>query len=325
MKIKFTFLISVFVYINIFSQSDFYFNKVAEIRWNSDYELFMKMLNDSNYVYDIRNLFHIPKSEICIEDDYIYYPVNLSNEYVSQVNTQNDSVKTDYKTLFSALNHALGGGWLHFINCTLYSIETGQLSLTAPLMKRPESNWKPKPVTETYKRTKNWKFFIPTTQKESVKEFEYRVKHNDLAALNGIPEDFIKLCIKTSDKEYENLRKAGDKKKLAKIDLVKLMLGSNFLGPAQIIYIQSAVLNSVKNYSVNTLPTVLVFDEFEAAAVMSLNLDGYLLEAIVFKKAAEMTETDIEKKQSQIIAIIDNINKCNQNTFIKNLGNYYKN
>ncbi|NJK86788.1 MAG: hypothetical protein HC906_13250 [Bacteroidales bacterium] len=107
--------------------------------------------------------------------------------------------------------------------------------------------------------------------------------------------------------------------------MVKLILGSNYLGEAQITYIKSAVLTAVKNYTLNRLPSVLIFDDFDAAAVMSLNLDGYFLDAIVFKKASEMTPEDIQQKQKVIIDIIKNINSYNHKNFMTKLGNYYKN
>lgn len=326
MRTSFT-LLFIYIFLNkSFSQADFHFQKVAEIKWDSDYQVFLKMLNDSDYVYDIRNLLHIPKSDLCLNEDYIYYPVNLSSDYVDEVNKGKDTLNnTSGKTLFSALNYSLGGGWVHFINCMLYSIEKGQLSLTAPLMQRPVSNWKPDPVTDSYRRTRNWKYYAPVEQKNALREYKYRLKHNEMAALNGIPAEFIDFFLQTSPREYTKLKNSGDLKNVAKIDLVKLMLGSNYLGPAQITYIRSAVLNSVKDYSINLLPTVLIFDEFDAAAVMSLNLNGYSLDAIVFKKASEMTEVDKEQKKSQIISLIDNINRCNHNTFIRNLSIYYKN
>jgi hypothetical protein len=299
---------------------------ISEIKWELDYEIFLKMSNDSSYNYDIRQLFHVPKNETDFTTDYIYYPVNLGIEYVNDVNNRNDSLirETSYKTLWSALHESIGGGWVHFTNCLMYALETGQLSLTAPLMQRIRTKWKPDPVTESYIRTKKWKYYTPVLQKEAVKEYEIRKERNELGDLKSIPPAYIELMLGTRDRDYRNLMEKGEMNKAAKIDRVKLMMGSNFLGEVQINYVRNAVLKAIKNYTANRLPSLIIFDEFDAAAVMTLVPDGYQIDAVVFKKSSDLSEPEKKIRTEKMIDIIAGINSYNQNSFIKRLGNYYQ-
>ena len=148
--------------------------------------------------------------------------------------------------------------------------DTRYLSLTAPLMERPHSNWKPNPLTDTYLRTKKWKFFVPVEQKEAHKEYYLKKKENQLFALHDVPQDFIKLFLKTSDRNYKKIISTNQHEKQARIDLVKLLLGSNYLGETQIVYIKTMVLKAMVKYSYNQLPNVIVFDDLQAAVIMSL-------------------------------------------------------
>ena len=308
-------------------QSDLSFTSVTEFKWELDYKVFLKLANDSNFSYDIRQVFHIPKDPINLNQDYVYYPVNLDNEYIEQLKQRSVSVADSnlkYKTLWSALHASLGGGWVHFTNCLLYAFETGQLSLTAPLMQRPETTWKPKPLTESYKRTRKWKYYVPAEYKNALKEYKIRKTNNALGDLKSLPDEYINLFLNTNDKQYKKYLEANEKNILAKVDLVKLLLGTNFIGEAQISYIRSTVLSSTKNYSLGKLPSVVIFDEFDAAAVMTLNQNGYNLDAVAFKKSSEMTPEEISTKKQQISEIIKKINEYNQNSFIKRLENYYK-
>ncbi|HJX70564.1 MAG TPA: hypothetical protein VJ346_01385, partial [Bacteroidales bacterium] len=204
------------------------------------------------------------------------------------------------------------------------ALETGQLSLTAPLMQRIRTKWKPDPVTESYLRTKKWKYYTPVLQKEAAREYNLRKERNELGDLNSVPGAFIELMLNTSEKDYRSLIENGMMNKSAKIDLVKLMMGANFLGEVQINYIRSAVLRSVKNYAANKLPSVVIFDEFDAAAVMTLVPEGYQVDAVGFKNSSELTETEKQDRTSKMIEIIARINTFNHNLFIKRLGSYYQ-
>ena len=320
------FSVWVMTFVNLFAQDGLRTIRISEIKWELDYQIFLKMANDSSYNYDIRQLFHIPKNETDFATDYIYYSVNLGIEYINDVNNRNESLisSSGYKTLWSALHESVGGGWVHFTNCLLYALETGHLSLTAPLMQRIRTKWKPNPVTDSYLRTKKWKYYTPVHQKEAEKEYELRKERNELGDLKSIPPAFIELMCTTSERDYRKLIEKGEMNKASKIDLVKLMMGANFLGEVQIIYIRDAVLKAVRNYAANRLPSIIIFDEFEAAAVMTLVPEGYQIEAVVFRASSEINELEKQDRTSKMIDIISKINSYNHNSFIKRLGNYYQ-
>ena len=320
------FSVWVMTFVNLFAQDGLRTIRISEIKWELDYQIFLKMANDSSYNYDIRQLFHIPKNETDFATDYIYYSVNLGIEYINDVNNRNESLisSSGYKTLWSALHESVGGGWVHFTNCLLYALETGHLSLTAPLMQRIRTKWKPNPVTDSYLRTKKWKYFTPVYQKEAEKEYELRKERNELGDLRSIPPAYIELMRSTSERDYRKLTEKGELNKSAKVDLVKLMMGANFLGEVQIIYIRNAVLKAVRNYAVNKLPSLIIFDEFDAAAVMTLVPEGYQIDAVVFKKSSELTEQEKHLRTSEMAEIIAEINSYNHNSFIRRLDNYYQ-
>jgi hypothetical protein len=323
--------ITVLLFLNLFyypsrSQQPITLPVVAEMKWELDYGIYLKMANDSAYNFDIRGLFHVKDEKSRTTGEFILYPVNLGEDYVNGIATMNPEGAAPagpYKTLWSALYAAVGGGWIHFNNCLLYALETRNLQLTTPLMKRTATSWKPDPVTETYLRTRHWEYYVPADQKAARKEYKIRKRNNQLGDINSIPDSFIKLFLTTSNREYKRLLKKKETKQTAQIDLVKLMLGVNYLGEAQILYIRSAVLNAIKNYTANKLPTVIVFDPFNAAAVMSLDQEGYRIDAIAFRNAEALTAREADEKRLKIQQIIDDINAYNRNQFMKRLEQYY--
>jgi hypothetical protein len=119
------------------------------------------------------------------------------------------------------------------------------------------------------------------------------------------------------------MQKKGQTKKLARIDLVKLILGANYLGKPQIKYIKTQVLKAVNDYSKDRLPSVIIFDNFNAAVAMSLNEAGYKVEKIVFKDAKRITRNTKIERRNQIRAIVDNINQVNKKLFRKRLKSHY--
>ncbi|MBN2486077.1 MAG: hypothetical protein JXB34_08895 [Bacteroidales bacterium] len=298
--------------------------QVAEMNWTLDYQIYLKLANDSDFVYDIREAFHVVNSKEITASEYVFYPVNPGVEFASSLS---DSLYSNvaHKTLWSALHANIGGGWVHFTNCIAYAMETRKLDLTSPLMLRPKTNWKPKPVTESYKRTQKWEYYVPVEQKHAQKEYKIRLLKGDLGDLKNLPQSYIDLFLNTSQKQYDAYKSSQNYNLLAKIDLVKLLLGSNYLGEAQILYIASAVLESVQAYSSNMLPSVIVFDEFDAAVVLSLDANGYKIEKIVYKAASGIDENEAIQRSSQIEEIIHKINDYNSNSFKKRLGSYYKN
>jgi len=300
---------------------------IDKMHWGRDFKLYLELDNDSNYIMDIKELHHVDTEKGNNEDDFTYYPVRLDPEFVKKLKeksyaSQRDTViATSNKTLWSSLHGDIGGGWVHFINCMLYSLETQHLSLTAPLMKRPESNWKPRPMTKSYKRTKRWDYYVPVDQKLALKEYKKRQKENDLSDLQDIPERFTDLFLETSRKEYQQLK---NKEKKAQIDLIKLLLGAKYLGETQITYVRSSVLKATSKYAENQLPSVIILDNFHAAVAMSLNESGYHVEKIVFSDQKNLDDFERRARESRIHDLIAHINTTNKEIFKKKLQQHYQ-
>jgi Biotin synthase and related enzymes len=306
---------------------------IKDMQWGLDYQIHLTLFNDSSYTIKVDDMVHSSSvSSDSTLKGFVYYPVMLARDFVdklkdvktldtSAINTNASQAKA--VTLWSALHGSIGGGWVHFVNCLLYSLETRYLSLTAPLMERPKTSWKPHPMTEKYKRSRKWKYYVPVNQKQAQKEYKLKANENQLADLHDVPADFIKLFQETSQKDYEKLIDKHDFKKQARIDLVKLLLGSGYLGEPQITYIKTMVQKAVLQYSYNQLPTIIVFDDLEAAVVMSLNEAGYKLEKIVFRNANDLSEDDKQVRQQKIERTIVAINKVNQKVFEQRLKKHF--
>jgi hypothetical protein len=320
-------LLLSFLFQPLWSQKPIKLPEVDEIKWELDYNIYLRMTNDSAYQYDIRELFHVKDEKMKEAGEFVLYPVNLGEEYIYGIAAlnQGDSLpEAHYTTLWGALHDAVGGGWVHFNNCLLYGMESRYIDLTAPLMKRPETKWKPVPVTESWRRTRHWDYYVPVDQKQAKKEYKIRKRNNELGDIKSIPSSFIDLFLLTTNREYLAMKKKNETKKTAQIDLVKLMLGINYLGEPQILYLRSSVLNSFKNYSANKLPSIIIFDAFKAAAVMSLDTEGYKIDAIAFLNTGSLTALEADEKKIKMQAIIDDINIYNRNQFMKRLDSYYK-
>lgn len=311
---------------------------IKDMQWGVDYKIHLTLFNDSSYTINVQDLEHSTtiKSDT-LSGEFIYYPVMLARDFVEKLKESNsEEVSTNTTsttlpnqpvkpmTLWTALHGSIGGGWVHFVNCMLYSMETRYLSLTAPLMERPQSKWKPNPVTETYKRTHKWKYYVPIDQKQAQKEYYQKKKENQLDNLHDVPSDFIKLFLETNNKGYRKIVESKDNIKQARIDLVKLLVGANYLGNVQITYIKTMVQKAVLHYSYNQLPNVILFDDLDAAVVMSLNETGYNLEKIVFKNSQNLSEEEKGIRQQKIELTIRTINKANQKIFEERLKKYYK-
>lgn len=296
--------------------------QVSEMNWKLEYQIYMRMANDSNYTYDIRDAFLVTNTEE-FSSEFVFYPASPGQDYIDNLKSGDESTQSN-STLWSALHGKIGGGWIHFTNCMAYALETGALKLNAPLMERPQTDWKPDPVTESYLHTKKWQYYAPYSQKNAIKEYKLRLKEGKLGDLKSMPKAYIDLFLNTNDKKYQRYFEDKEMDKLARIDLVKLVLGANYLGEAQINYISSSVLEAVKEYSSNKLPSVIIFEEFDAAAVMSLTADGYRIENVVYKAEANLSDEEASARTIQIKDIVDNINEYNSASFKKRLGNYYK-
>jgi hypothetical protein len=305
---------------------------VKDMRWSEDNRIYITMFNDSTYIIKVDDMIHSKAASDSTSKDFVYYPVMLARNFLDKLK-DNANSQTKFKpennppkimTLWSALHISLGGGWVHFVNCLLYSLETKRLSLTAPLMTRPKSSWKPNPITKTYKRTHKWEYYVPVDQKQAQKEYQLRVSENQLTDLHDVPADFIKLFLETNNRAYQQMITNHDIQKQARVDLVKLLLGSSYLSEPQISYIKSMVQTAVLQYSYNQLPTVIIFDDLNAAVVMSLNETGYDLEKIVLRDSQDLTLDEKVERENQIELMISSINKVNQKVFEEKLKKYYQ-
>ena len=321
-------LLIIFLFFFMFMNWSFAQN-IRDMRWDKDFYIHLTLANDSNYIMNIEELHHTGMSGQQSES-FTYLPARLDDEFVQRLkgkqidtSTVNQERKTLDKTLWSALHNTLGGGWVHFINCLLYSIETGYLDIKAPLMQRPESRWKPRPMTESYKRTRKWDYYVPVNQRYAIKEYKRKKSNNNLGDLKDIPEDFMQLFLDTKNSEYEVMRKSPIKKELAKVDLIKILLGANYLGETQIKYIKSMVLKSMAQYADNQLPSVIIFDNYNAAVAMSLNENGYQVEKIVFADEKFISMNTRRDRIEKINTIVHQINEVNKEVLQQKLKSYY--
>jgi len=295
---------------------------IKVMKWGLNYTIRLELSNDSTYVLNIKDLYQTNAT-----DSSIYYPVNLNKDFLKKLKENKTAGTTDedYANLYRAIHSVVGGGWAHFLNCLMYSLETRQLNLSAPEMIRPVTDWKPDPMTESYKRTKKWKYFIPLNQGLAKKEYKIRKKDKQLNELDGIPADFIKLMSSLSEKRYEKLELTGQMDQVAKVELVKLMLGSNYLGKDQIKFITNSVSKAIQEYSIYALPSVIIFKNFNAAVAMTLADAGYKIEGIVFNDADKLTDDQKNQRIIEINKIIKNINEANQKAIEKKLRKIYTN
>lgn len=307
---------------------------VREMRWGRDFNLHVSLSNDTNYVMDVRALHHAGGVLIDPSDESTtYYPVTLDEEFIEFIKTskletekraESDTIPVGKpRTLWSALHGTLGGGYVHFVNCLVYALESNHLNLDDPIMRRPITSWKPKPRTQTWKRTRKWEHYIPYDQKLAQREYKLRKRENDLRDLHGVPAKFIEAFLKTSQKDYEKLKAEGRRMQVAQIDIVRLLLGAKYLGMDQIEFIQNRVTSSVLLYSVNNLPSVIIFDDYKAAVAMSLDKSGYKIDYVVFRDQERISAEEQSYRIDMIEALIKNINEANDRVFRKRLSTYY--
>lgn len=304
------------------------------MKWGADFNIHITFSNDSTSIHDVKALYHSTNDGV-VNNVVTYYPValdptfikNLKNKEIeslsnNNVNKENKSIDKS-RNLWGALHPHIGGDYIHFINCLIYSFEAGNLSLTATLMTRPNLNWKPDPVTEAYLRTKNWEYYVPDNQKLAKKEFKIQKKQDELGDINLLPSTFIELFNSTNDKKYYEMIRSHDMNKVAIIDMLRLMLGSKYLAIEQIDYIQNAVTKSVMHYNINHLPSVIIFDTYNAAVAMTLDENGYNIEKVVFNNEEQLSQIEINDRLTKMEAVISEINEINKMVFEKNLKNYY--
>ena len=320
---KLSFLFILFFITISYAQSQ----NIQAMQWDKNFQIHITLANDSNYILDIKKLHHSKLKDYDLSD-FTYIPVKLENRFVdkllqtkldsSSLNIQNTNSN---KTLWSAIHYSIGGGWVHFINCLLYSLETGYLNVKAPLMKRPESRWKPKPMTNSYKRTKKWEYYIPINQKLAIREYKIKEKENSLGHLKNIPKEFINQFLATKQSNYKKLKPRSTKK--ARIDMIKILIGANYLSETQIKYIKSMVLKAFAKYTEEHLPSIIIFDDFNAAVAMSLNESGYQINKITFSDNKFIDDNIKTERTDQISMIIAQINEINKEVFQQKLKSHY--
>jgi hypothetical protein len=300
--------------------------EIKSLRWGNDQKIYLTMASDSLIALPESVIFH-SSDTVVKEQGFTFLPATLGSDYVNSVEHigfQPDSlVSTPKITLWGTLHQSLGGGWPHMLNAIMRAIESQQLDLYAPMMLRPVSKWKPNPITESYKRTHTWKYYVPMEQKKAIKEYKIREKAGKLDDVNNLPESYRKLFLSTSQSKYNRLRKNGDYTTVAKIDIVKIFLGINYLGENQIKYISSRVQKATKGYRPSTLPQVLVLDPFEAAVMLEMNETGYKIKGIIFQNPETITEDEYFRRRARIEALINSINAQNQKAFEQRLKSLY--
>lgn len=305
---------------------------IKDMQWGIDYQIHLTLSNDSSFTLNVKDLYHTNSTADSSSKEFVYYPVMLASEFVNQLNNLKVNSSADDEnnqankpiSLWGALHSSIGGGWIHFLNCMAYAIETNYLDPTAPLMVRPKTNWKPNPVTKSFLRTKKWKYYIPFEQKYALKEYKIRKKEGQLNDLQHIPAEWINLFLNTSQREYNKMRTKKDFKSTSKIDLVKILLGSSYLGKAQISYIQTMVQKAILQYSFNRLPTIIIFDDIQVAVAMALDEKGYRMEKVVFRNVNDLDPAEKYNKEMQVKNTIRSINLLNQKLFEQKLKKYYQ-
>ena len=313
-------------------------NEISSMRWGADFNIHIIFSNDSTSILDVRGLYHststMPQMAVGAEE-VTYYPVTLDPDFVGalkdkRLETFGDDTTVKFSdtvratTLWSALHNEIGGGYIHFINCLIYSLESKSLNLYSPFYRRPKSNWKPKPMTESYKRTCKWEYYCPDNQKLAQKEYYLKEKKGELGDIRLLPKSFIDLFLNTNQKQYEQLIAAGETNKVAIIDMIRLLVAANYLGMDQITLIQGAVSRSIIKYSMNSLPSVIIFDDFGAAVAMTLEHEGYKIDNVVFNHQEELTEEEISQRMQLMQGVIRQVNAVNKKIFERNLKSYYQ-
>lgn len=315
-------------------------NEISSMRWGADFNIHITFSNDSTSILDVRGLYHststMPQMAVGSEE-VTYYPVTLDPDFVDALKnkrlesfgddtttTLKFSDTTRAKTLWSALHGEIGGGYIHFINCLIYSLESKSLNLYSPFYRRTKSNWKPKPMTESYRRTCKWEYYCPDNQKLAQKEYYLKEKNGELGDIKLLPKSFIELFLTTNQKQYEQFAANGETNKVAIIDMMRLLLSANYLGIDQITLIQGAVSKSIIKYSMNSLPSVIIFDDFGAAVAMTLDHEGYKIDNVVFSQQDELSEEEISQRMQLMQGVINQVNSVNKKIFERNLKNYYR-
>jgi hypothetical protein len=155
------------------------------------------------------------------------------------------------------------------------------------------------------------------------KEYKIKKDKGQLGDIALLPPPFIDLFLNTSQKQYNKMVTENQLNKTAIIDMVRLLVGANYLGQEQIDFIRAAVSRSVMQYAINSLPSVIIFDDFGAAVAMTLNDDGYKIDKVVFNHEETLSPEEINQRLALMEGIIKKVNEVNKKVFEKNLKKYY--
>jgi hypothetical protein len=105
--------------------------------------------------------------------------------------------------------------------------------------------------------------------------------------------------------------------------MIRLLLGAKYLGKDQIYFVQNAVVKSVMHYNINNLPSVVIFDNLDAAVAMTLDDNGYKIEKIVINNQGEHSPGELDQRVKKIEAVLRQINQANKKVFENRLKSYY--
>ncbi len=106
--------------------------------------------------------------------------------------------------------------------------------------------------------------------------------------------------------------------------MIRLLLGTRYLGADQINYIQNSVIKAVMHYNINNLPSVIIFDNYDAAVAMTLDNEGYKIEKVVVNNEETLSTEELNERLGKMEAIIREINEVNKKVFESKLKSYYK-
>jgi len=80
----------------------------------------------------------------------------------------------------------------------------------------------------------------------------------------------------------------------------------------------------VLKYNVNTLPSIIIFDDYNAAVALTLDMNGYRIDRIVYSDGEVISGKELEGRTAIIDGLIRNINEANERVFQKKLQLYYQ-
>ena len=69
-----------------FSQSSYHATEIKQMKWGLDYQVYLRLNNDSAYALNIESLFHVlPKDNQFQKPEFTYYPVRFDSTYIEKL------------------------------------------------------------------------------------------------------------------------------------------------------------------------------------------------------------------------------------------------